>query len=70
MPESRSDTLNLGMLLLASASPHRRELLTQAGLTFTVDSADINENRLHLKCLLFVPGLKPYCVGMRYTVTE
>jgi septum formation protein len=34
------------MLILASASPRRRELLTQAGLTFTVDSADINEEHL------------------------
>jgi septum formation protein len=34
------------MLILASASPRRRELLTQAGLTFTVESADINEERL------------------------
>ena len=34
------------MLILASASPRRRELLTQAGLAFTVDSADINEDRL------------------------
>jgi septum formation protein len=34
------------MLILASASPRRRELLTQAGLTFTVESADVNEERL------------------------
>jgi septum formation protein len=33
------------MLILASASPRRRELLTQAGLAFTVESADINEDR-------------------------
>jgi septum formation protein len=32
------------MLILASGSPRRRELLTQAGLTFTVESADINED--------------------------
>ncbi len=31
------------MLILASASPRRRELLTQAGLTFRVESADIDE---------------------------
>lgn len=31
------------MLILASASPRRRELLSQAGLEFTVESADINE---------------------------
>jgi septum formation protein len=34
------------MLILASASPRRRELLTQAGLTFTVASADIDEELL------------------------
>jgi len=34
------------MLILASASPRRRELLTQAALNFTVDSADLNEDRL------------------------
>jgi septum formation protein len=33
------------MLILASASPRRRELLTQAGLAFTVESSDINEDR-------------------------
>ena len=31
------------MLVLASASPRRRELLAQAGLTFTVEMADIPE---------------------------
>jgi septum formation protein len=31
------------MLILASSSPRRRELLGQAGLDFTVESADINE---------------------------
>jgi septum formation protein len=34
------------MLILASASPRRHELLTQAGLSFTVASADINEELL------------------------
>lgn len=34
------------MLILASASPRRRELLTQAALTFTVESADLNEDLL------------------------
>jgi septum formation protein len=34
------------MLILASASPRRRELLEQAGLEFTVAAADINEDRL------------------------
>jgi septum formation protein len=33
-------------LILASASPRRRELLTQAGFTFTVEAADINEDPL------------------------
>ncbi|MDE1176772.1 MAG: Maf family protein [Edaphobacter sp.] len=31
------------MLILASSSPRRRDLLTQAGLDFTVDAADIDE---------------------------
>lgn len=31
-------------LVLASASPRRRELLTQAGFTFTVQTADIDES--------------------------
>jgi septum formation protein len=34
------------MLILASASPRRRELLSQAGVTFTVASAGINEELL------------------------
>lgn len=33
-------------LILASASPRRRELLTQAGFTFTVEAADIDETPL------------------------
>jgi septum formation protein len=32
-------------LILASSSPRRRELLTQAGLTFSIISADIDETR-------------------------
>ena len=32
------------MLILASASPRRRELLTQAGFVFTVEPAHIDEN--------------------------
>jgi septum formation protein len=32
------------MLILASASPRRRELLAQAGFSFTVESADVNES--------------------------
>ena len=32
------------MLILASASPRRRELLTQAGFSFTVESADVDES--------------------------
>jgi septum formation protein len=35
------------MLILASASPRRHELLTQAGLAFTAASADLNEDLLH-----------------------
>jgi nucleoside triphosphate pyrophosphatase len=34
------------MLILASASPRRRELLAQAAVEFTVESADINEDLL------------------------
>ena len=34
------------MLILASASPRRRELLTQAGLKFVVEPADIDETPL------------------------
>lgn len=34
------------MLILASASPRRRELLTQAALTFTAEAADLNEDLL------------------------
>jgi septum formation protein len=34
------------MLILASASPRRRELLAQAGLDFTVEPADIDETPL------------------------
>ncbi|HEX3968051.1 MAG TPA: Maf family protein [Edaphobacter sp.] len=34
------------MLILASASPRRRELLTQAGLKFTVAAANLNEELL------------------------
>ena len=33
-------------LILASASPRRRELLTQAGFAFTVEAADIDETPL------------------------
>lgn len=33
-------------LILASASPRRRELLAQAGLKFTVAASNINEDRL------------------------
>jgi septum formation protein len=35
---------NLSMLILASASPRRRELLTQAGFTFQVHPAHISED--------------------------
>lgn len=36
---------NVRELILASASPRRRELLTQAGFVFRVVAADINETR-------------------------
>jgi septum formation protein len=46
------------MLILASASPRRRELLTQAGLVFTVESSDINEDRQeHEKAAAYVQRL-------------
>jgi septum formation protein len=32
------------MLILASASPRRRELLAQAGFSFTVESPDVDES--------------------------
>jgi len=35
---------NLGMLILASGSPRRRELLTQAGYVFEVRAAEIDES--------------------------
>lgn len=34
------------MLILASASPRRRELLTQAALLFTIEAAELNEDLL------------------------
>jgi septum formation protein len=34
------------MLILASASPRRHELLTQAGLTFTAEAANLSEDLL------------------------
>jgi len=34
---------NLGMLILASGSPRRRELLAQAGFEFSVQAAEIDE---------------------------
>ncbi len=42
---SAADTLKM-MLILASASPRRYELLTQAGLKFEVVAANINEDLL------------------------
>jgi len=33
------------MLILASSSPRRRDLLTQAGIAFTIQPADIDESR-------------------------
>src|SRR5882757_8198750 len=38
-----TDTLKAVMLILASSSPRRRELLKLAGLDFTVEAADIDE---------------------------
>src|ERR1017187_3280251 len=42
--DPHSLTHNFSMLVLASASPRRRELLAQAGYTFTVQPADILED--------------------------
>ena len=41
-----SDSSSAPPLVLASASPRRRELLTQAGFVFRVDAADIPEDPL------------------------
>jgi septum formation protein len=47
LPNGRSTaTLESVMLILASASPRRRELLSQAGLKFTVAAANLNEDLL------------------------
>ncbi|HUJ19495.1 MAG TPA: Maf family protein [Nitrospirota bacterium] len=43
-------------IILASASPRRRDLLQQIGLTFTIDSADVDET------LLPGEGPEPYAV--------
>lgn len=37
------------MLILASASPRRRELLTQAGFSFQVESIPVNEDPVPMK---------------------
>lgn len=41
-----ADSLERAMLILASASPRRQELLAQTGLSFTVAPANINEDLL------------------------
>jgi len=47
LPNVQPDaTLEDVKLILASASPRRRELLAQAGLKFTVAAANLNEDRL------------------------
>jgi len=43
LAESGVSTTGLRMIL-ASASPRRRELLAQAGFTFTIDAADVDES--------------------------
>ncbi len=50
------------MLILASSSPRRRELLTIAGLNFTVESADIDER--------VVPGETPAKYVQRLAVEK
>jgi septum formation protein len=42
--DSHPNCDNLSMLVLASASPRRRELLAQAGFAFEVQPADVNED--------------------------
>ena len=50
------------MLILASASPRRRDLLTQAGFEFLVDPAHIDETRL--------PGELPAAYVRRLALTK
>jgi septum formation protein len=40
---NKDDTLQTPQLILASASPRRRELLDQIGIRYRVETADINE---------------------------
>jgi septum formation protein len=58
-------------LILASASPRRRELLAQAGYTFTVEAADVDESlRLHESPAAYVQRLaeeKAQAVFARHT---
>lgn len=42
----RTDALSATPIILASASPRRRELLSSLGLRFTVDPADIDEESI------------------------
>jgi septum formation protein len=44
VPEVRVPATPNFRLILASASPRRRELLAQAGYTFTVEAADVDES--------------------------
>ncbi len=46
MPSAVPSTLHSIHLILASASPRRAELLTQAGFEFVVDAADVDERIL------------------------
>ena len=46
MPSTVASTLHCVDLILASASPRRAELLTQAGFHFVVDAADADERLL------------------------
>jgi len=49
-------------IILASNSPRRRELLTQIGLTFTIDPADVDERVL--------PGEKAEAYALRVAVDK
>lgn len=45
-------TLNKGNIILASGSPRRKELMTQAGIAFKIHVADIDESKVN-------PGMAP-----------
>lgn len=46
MPKKRPPAVDSGVIILASGSPRRRELLTHARVAFVIRAADIDETRL------------------------